>query len=69
MQTHGGRLYDMRTTDQILYWLLNVLYGLSPSLGNPSLTFHGSNAKSGCSESKVFQASESTGCLNFPSLV
>ena len=43
-------------------------YGLNPSLANPSLTFRGSNAKSGCSESKVFQASEYAGCLNFPSL-
>ena len=58
MQAHGGRFYDIRKTGQILYFLLIVLYGLNPSLANPSLTFRGSNAKSGCSESKVFQASE-----------
>lgn len=69
MQTHGGVLYRMRKTDQILLFVVITPNGLKSSLANARLTFHKSDTNQVCVKSNFFQASESQGCINILSLL
>lgn len=68
MHHQGGNLYGISTTDQVLWLVLIVLKGLSPSLANPSLMLRESPTKPGWHLSNSFHASPSVRCLNFQSL-
>ena len=67
MHIHGGRLYEIKTTSNVLLVLLIFPYRLNPSAANPSLTLQGSDENSMYLESNDFQASELAGYLNNPS--
>ncbi|KAJ0600329.1 hypothetical protein HanIR_Chr03g0115351 [Helianthus annuus] len=64
---HGGKLYGIRKTGQILFTEFIVLNGLKPSVARARRTLRGSVANSGNFSSKSFQANASAGCRNFPS--
>jgi hypothetical protein len=69
MHNQGGKLYGTNMTCQVLCDEVMVPKVLKPFAANPSLTFCGFNAKSGCLSSKDFHASPFAGCLKTSSFV
>jgi hypothetical protein len=56
-------------TGQVLCDEVMIPKGLKSFMASLSLTFHGSNTKSGCLSSKDFHASLFARCLKTPSFV
>ena len=45
IQSHGGRLYGIKSTGQVLCVVLITQKGLNPSIASPNWTLRGSEAK------------------------